>query len=76
MMSDVDIATLGFCIYKIWQILNSFAGTLRQAQILEFGGVCSVHFFQAILGTNLVNWQSLSISKLLDCFCCAKLVTV
>ena len=36
-----------------------------------------VHFFSGnFLGTDLVNWQSLSISKLLDCFCCAKLVTV
>ena len=31
--------TLGFRIYKIWQILKHFAGTFRQAQTLKLGGV-------------------------------------
>ena len=32
-------ATLGFRIYKIWQILKRFAGTFRGAQTLKLGGV-------------------------------------
>ena len=32
-------ATLGFRVYKIWQILKRFAGTFRQAQTLKLGGV-------------------------------------
>ena len=32
-------ATLGFRIYKIWQILKRFAGTFRRAQTLKLGGV-------------------------------------
>ena len=35
----MDKATLGFHIYKIWQIFKRFAGTFRQAQTLKFGGV-------------------------------------
>ena len=35
----MEKATLGFRIYKIWQILNRFAGTFHQAQILKLGGV-------------------------------------
>ena len=35
----MEKATLGFCIYKIWQILKRFAGTFRQAQTLKLGGV-------------------------------------
>ena len=31
--------TLGFRIYKMWQILKCFAGTFRQAQTLKLGGV-------------------------------------
>ena len=31
--------TLGFHIYKIWQILKRFAGTFRRAQTLKWGGV-------------------------------------
>ena len=31
--------TLGFHIYKIWQILKRFAGPLRRAQTLKLGGV-------------------------------------
>ena len=32
-------ATLGFHIYKTWQIFKRFAGTFRQAQTLKLGGV-------------------------------------
>ena len=35
----MEKAALGFCIYKIWQILKRFAGTFRQAQTLKLGGV-------------------------------------
>ena len=35
----MEKATLGFRIYKIWQILKRFAGTFRQAQTLKLGGV-------------------------------------
>ena len=35
----MEKATLGFCIYKIWQILKHFAGTFRRAQTLKLGGV-------------------------------------
>ena len=35
----MDKATLGFRIYKIWQILNRFAGTFHRAQTLKLGGV-------------------------------------
>ena len=35
----MEKATLGFCIYKIWQILKRFAGTFRRAQTLKLGGV-------------------------------------
>ena len=35
----MDKATLGFRIYKIWQILKHFAGTFRRAQTLKLGGV-------------------------------------
>ena len=35
----MEKATLGFCIYKIWQILKCFAGTFRRAQTLKLGGV-------------------------------------
>ena len=35
----MEKATLGFCIYKIWQILKRFAGTFHPAQTLKFGGV-------------------------------------
>ena len=36
-------ATLGFRIYKIWQILKHFAGTFHQAQTLKLGEVnCQV----------------------------------
>ena len=31
--------TLGFCIYKTWQILKRFAETFRRAQSLKLGGV-------------------------------------
>ena len=33
--------SLGFRIYKIWQILKRFAGTFRRAQTLKLGGVMS-----------------------------------
>ena len=29
----------GFRMHKIWQILQCFAGTFHQAQILKLGGV-------------------------------------
>ena len=35
----MEKATLGFHIYKIWQILKRFDGTFRRAQILKLGGV-------------------------------------
>ena len=35
----MEKAALGFCIYKIWQILKRFAGTFRQTQTLKLGGV-------------------------------------
>ena len=35
----MEKATLGFRIYKIWQILKRFAGTFRRAQTLKLGGV-------------------------------------
>ena len=44
------IATLGFHIHKIWQILKCFAGTFRQAQILNLGGV-SANLFLRIFGS-------------------------
>ena len=30
---------MGFCIYKIWQILKRFAGTFYRVQTLKLGGV-------------------------------------
>ena len=41
----MEKATMGFCIYKIWQILKRFAGTFRRAQTLELGGVFSYAFY-------------------------------
>ena len=38
-------ATLGFCIYKIWQILKRFTGTFRQAQTLNLGGVVRITYY-------------------------------
>ena len=35
----MEKATLGFCIYKIGQILKRFAGRFRRAQTLKLGGV-------------------------------------
>ena len=35
----MEKATLGFRIYKIWQILKRFAGTFHRAQNLKLGGV-------------------------------------
>ena len=35
----MEKATLGFHIYKIWQILKRFAGTFCRAQTLKLGGV-------------------------------------
>ena len=35
----MEKATLGFRIYKIWQILKRFAGTFHRAQTLKLGGV-------------------------------------
>ena len=35
----MEKATLGFGIYKLWQILKHFAGTFRPAQTLKLGGV-------------------------------------
>ena len=32
-------ATLGFRIYKIWQILKRFGGAFHRTQTLKFGGV-------------------------------------
>ena len=38
----MEKATLGFRIYKIWQILKRFAGTFCRAQTLKLGGVYQV----------------------------------
>ena len=35
----MEKATLGFRIYKIWQILKHFIGTFRWAQTMKIGGV-------------------------------------
>ena len=35
----MEKATLGFLIYKIWQILKCFAGIFRRAQTLKLWGV-------------------------------------
>ena len=35
----MEKATLGFCIYLIWQILKHFAGTFHRAQTLKLRGV-------------------------------------
>ena len=35
----MEKATLGFHIYKIWQILKHFAGTFCREQTLKLGGV-------------------------------------
>ena len=35
----MEKATLGFCIYKTWQILKRFAETFRRAQSLKLEGV-------------------------------------
>ena len=35
----MEKATLGFHIYKMWQILKCFAGTFHRAQTLKLGGV-------------------------------------
>ena len=35
----MEKATLGFRVYKIWQILKRFAGTFCRAQTLKLGGV-------------------------------------
>ena len=35
----MEKATLGFRIYKIWQILKRFVGTFHRAQTLKLGGV-------------------------------------
>ena len=39
----MEKATLGFRIYKIWQILKHFTGTFHRAQTLKLGGVNSDH---------------------------------
>ena len=39
MKQKMKKATLGFRVYKIWQILKHFAGTFHQAQTLKLGGV-------------------------------------
>ena len=38
----MDKATLGFRMYKIWQIWKRFAGTFRRAQTLKLGRVISL----------------------------------
>ena len=35
-------ATLGFCMYKIWQILKRLTGTFCRAQTLKLGGVADL----------------------------------
>ena len=44
----MEKATLGFRIYKIWQIVKRFAGTFRQAQTLKLGRV-EEEAFQVVL---------------------------
>ena len=39
MKLKMEKATLGFRIYKTWQILKRFAGTFGRAQTLKLGGV-------------------------------------
>ena len=47
----MEKATLGFRIYKTWQILKRLAGTFHRSQTLKLGGVSSQtqtaqqHFF-------------------------------
>ena len=52
-------ATLGFHIYKIWQILKRFAGTFRQAQTLKLGGVVTLYILHRmkLLRKRENNWQ-------------------
>ena len=45
----IEKATLGFRIYKIWQILKRFAGTFHQAQTLKLGGVARLDPWHHIL---------------------------
>ena len=45
----MEKATLGFRVYKIWQILKGFAGTFRQAQTLKLGGVMCCVIIQFLL---------------------------
>ena len=42
----MEKTTLGFRIYKIWQILKRFAGTFRQAQTLKLWGVITIGKFK------------------------------
>ena len=52
----MEKATLGFRIYKIWQILKRFAGTFCQAQTLKLGGVYYFPFLSRTL-TMLVQYN-------------------
>ena len=42
MKRKTEKETLGFCIYKLWQILKCFAGTFHRAQTLKLAGVLPV----------------------------------
>ena len=41
----MEKVTLGFHIYKIWQILKRFAGIFRQSQTLKLGSVLWRSYF-------------------------------
>ena len=53
----MDKATLGFHMYKIWEILKRFTGTFRRAQTLKLGGVnIGITFFNNLVVVN--SWGS------------------
>ena len=56
----MEKATLGFRIYKIWQILKRFAGTFHRAQTLKLGGVCSagISYYHLLNMQNELNVSS------------------
>ena len=41
----MEKSTLGFCIYKIWQILKHFVGAKTLAKASYFCGVCTIIFY-------------------------------
>ena len=57
-------ATLGFRIYKIWQILKRFAGTFRQAQTLKLGRIMTKSAFSSYFTKKKISFK-LSIKVLI-----------